>query len=141
MKILGRDPIHATTPLMGEIGAWLEAQEISERVVLIHDQGHDDRAALEAFKVLVDDPRWKYHELFTSIQPMKWSDDVGLQAADMIAFETFKETKRQLFAEASGIRKSLAALRNRLWHLYAFQLDRGVLEEVLKIEEEGREND
>lgn len=122
--------------VMDQIGNWIETERLSERVTLVHDQGYDDSAARQAFEVLANDTSWKYHGLFESMTPQSSLGDLGLQAADRIAYETFKEISHQIFKDPSRTRPTLEALRNRVWHLYAFQLDRSVLEEVLKIESE-----
>jgi hypothetical protein len=122
---------------MEMIGEWMEANGIDEPVALIHDQGHDDAAARSAFEILTNNASWRYCEQFPSIEPKSSLADLGLQAADRIAYESFKEISHQLLDHPKITRPALAELRKRILHCYSYHLDRGALEEIRKIEDEG----
>ena len=81
------------------------------RVAIIHDwAGEYNGVIADAFTAQQDNPMWKHRELFTTIAPMKWQDRIALQAADMIAFDTFKLLDGTLHADSVKMRRSLQSL-------------------------------
>jgi hypothetical protein len=79
--------------MMVEIGHILREYFPGDQVLLIHDHGNWDTAAQEAYNLMVDDDRWEPRKLFAGISALTWQQSVGLQAADMIAYEVFREVK------------------------------------------------
>ncbi len=82
------------------------------RVTLFHDRtggdGKYDPTILNGFNTLMNAPRFRYKDYFTTIRPLAWQDCVALQPADLVAFESFKEAEAKL--EARKRRKSFQAL-------------------------------
>ena len=74
--------------IMVELAHVMKDYRPGDRVAIIHDRGNWDSQALEAFNQIVSDKTWPFHDLFVSITPMAGPDCVGLQAADLITFET-----------------------------------------------------
>ncbi len=68
-----------------------------DRVLIIHDKGNWDGEALRGYRSMVDDRRWGHRHRFVGIEGKTGKQDVCLQAADMIAFESFKEADNLLF--------------------------------------------
>ncbi len=64
-------------------------------VVLVHDHTKFyDEALNRAFYEYKEDPGFRYSRYFTTISPMTWEDCVPLQPADMVIYETRKQTLR-----------------------------------------------
>jgi hypothetical protein len=87
-------------------------QGVPVNITLFHDQtagnGKYDPAILRSFNRQVNDPKFKYGNLFTTIAPQRWQHCIALQPADLVAFESFKEAERRL--EGRKRRKSLDEL-------------------------------
>jgi hypothetical protein len=120
--------------VMAMIGEWMEVNGVNGPIALVHDQGYDDAAAQQGFEILVNAPSWKYHDQFSSIEPKSSLDDVGLQVADRVAYEAFKEISHRIWNCPKLTRPALAELRKRLFHSYSYHLDREGLERVRDIE-------
>ena len=88
------------------------------RFTLFHDRtagkgkerGKYDPTILEAFNRLINDKTFSHREKFTTIEPLGWEDCVGLQPADLVAFECYKQAEFRLHEE--GSRRSFEALLN-----------------------------
>jgi len=66
-------------------------------VVLFHDRCNYDAVLLKSFNEMInatDFPEGK--KIFSTIAPLSWEDCIPLQAADMIAYEAFKEAERKI---------------------------------------------
>jgi hypothetical protein len=118
--------------VMQEIGQFLAVNNVDEKALLIQDNGDYNAESLTAYKVLTEDAEWKYRDSFLTLTPLKWQDDVGLQASDAIAYETYRELDRQLFPDSKrrNMRKPLEVLTERFPYLRAKHLDREVLEAI-----------
>jgi Protein of unknown function (DUF3800) len=79
--------------LMVDIAHAMEDYFPGDTVVLVHDHGDWDEQALKGYNLMIDDPAWKYRSLFEGLMPKTGKDSVGLQAADMIAYEVFRGVK------------------------------------------------
>ena len=75
---------------------------------LVHDRGSNDGVLLNTFNSLKEDNTLKNHALLDSIESTGWGDEVRLQAADFLAFESFKIVERQRSKRER--RKSMQAL-------------------------------
>lgn len=75
---------------------------------LVHDRGSYDGVLLNTFNSLKEDNTLKNHALLDSIESTGWGDEVRLQAADFLAFESFKIVERQ--RSKRDRRKSMQAL-------------------------------
>jgi len=76
--------------LMILLGEAMEDWEPEFRVAVVHDHSHWDNLAHDGFYQLVDDPTWPYRERFVSITPLSSYADIGLQTADLIAYEAMR---------------------------------------------------
>lgn len=81
--------------LMLEIGDFTLKSHPGTIISLIHDRSDYDAALLDAFNQMLEDPYFQYRDRFTTIAPMSWERCVPLQAADLFAYENFKEGERQ----------------------------------------------
>ena len=98
------------TQLMIMVASYVK-KDSGHRVAIIHDwAGGYNGVIADAFTAQQDNPQWKHRELFTTIAPMKWQDRTALQAADMIAFDTFKLLDQTLHADTAKMRRSLQSL-------------------------------
>jgi len=66
------------------------------RFSLIFDQGPYASSMLRGFTQMRADKGFEHAECFTSFASMAWEDCIPLQPADLIAYENFKETCRQI---------------------------------------------
>jgi len=99
--------------LMVEIAHILEKHFPGDTVLLIHDHGNWDDAALEGYNLLVDDPDWPRRGLFEGLVARTGGTDIGLQVADMISYECFKAIKAKKISSDAGMR---GAMREFLKH-------------------------
>jgi hypothetical protein len=83
--------------LMNLIGGRLKKRPAGYQVAMIHDHGDWDSLALQIFNGLVDNPNWEFRDRFISITPLNWKQDVGLQAADLIAYELMRRLDDKLW--------------------------------------------
>ena len=81
-----------------------------DQVLLIHDHGDWDAEAEAAYKKMVEDTRWEPRRKFQGILTLTWEESIGLQASDLIAYETFKLVDKVLFHNSRELRKALSAL-------------------------------
>jgi hypothetical protein len=64
-------------------------------ISIIHDRGDFDSVLLDAFNLLVMDETFAAHGRFASIAPMSWEHCISLQQADLMAYENYKESRRE----------------------------------------------
>ena len=95
--------------LMIEIGNNILARENWQLVSIIHDRTKGyNRVLSDTFDAMVNDETFRHRDRFSSITSMSWEDCIPLQAADLLAYENFKEVERQ--PDVRKRRKSLQAL-------------------------------
>lgn len=99
--------------LMVEIGHEMKENYPNDRVLLVHDSGAWDTEALEAYKCMVNDERWQSRRFFVGIKAMNWKESIGLQPADMIAYETFKFVNDTVMPNTEKLRNALSAVFDR----------------------------
>ena len=110
--------------VMVEIALGMKEHRPLDRVMLIHDHGSWDLEALQAYNAMVDDPEWEDAWRFVSISPLRWQDDAGLQAADMIAYESFKMINSNVCAGGGAeLRKAMKELLKMNDGVYAEHLN------------------
>jgi hypothetical protein len=80
------------------------------QIFMIHDHGNWDVEALQSYNSMLSEPRWQSADRFAGITPGSWEKVVGLQAADLIAYETFKHLDNRLFVEDYKVRYALRTL-------------------------------
>jgi hypothetical protein len=64
--------------------------------VLFHDRCNYDADLLRAFNQMLDDPTFVEKEMFSTLAPLSWEHCIPLQAADLIAYETFKDSEGKI---------------------------------------------
>lgn len=79
--------------------------QTSIKVVLIHDWSRYNGTMLHSFERLMADPDFLHKRFFSTIAPMHWEGCIPLQAADLMAYENYKDVER------------LSAKRNRRFTL------------------------
>jgi len=110
-----------------------------DKVLIIHDHGNWDAEALQGYNMMIDDQTWEHRHRFVSIAPMNGKNDVCLQAADMIAFESFKKADSLIFSNGTT-RKALEALLKQNGAMFGRYFDLESLE-ALKAADLEAEND
>jgi hypothetical protein len=108
--------------VMVELGHALDELP-DHKILIIHDHGNWDTEALQGYNSMVDEPRWQSRDRFAGITPGRWEQVVGLQAADLIAYETFKHLDNRLFRSGSQVRYALRSMLSSL-PLFAKYFDR-----------------
>jgi hypothetical protein len=81
---------------------------------------------------MVDDPAWEHRHKFVGITPLTWRDDVGLQSADLFAYESMRYLDAQNW-KGENMRKPLQilfGLMNRA--AFGFHITRKYLESLRK---------
>jgi hypothetical protein len=66
------------------------------RLVLFHDRGPHDSILLEAFNRALADGTFAGREMFSTIAPLSSVECIPLQAADLLAYENYKDSERVL---------------------------------------------
>lgn len=73
------------------------------KIALVHDHGPWDVCALQAFNAWMAEDSWGEKDRFIGITPLRWQDDVGLQAADLIAYESMRAIDDELWRKKQSI--------------------------------------
>lgn len=97
--------------IMVDLGRVMREVRPGDQVMLIHDHGDWDADALAAYNHMVNDPRWVSRDVFHSITSLTWRQSVGLQAADLAAYETFRVLKTKLATDEISLRYALRHLQ------------------------------
>jgi hypothetical protein len=107
------------------------------RIALIHDRSSRDGDMLAAFNLMKDDVTFDGREHFTTIAPMGWEDCIPLQAADLLAYETFKDAANRISPNPRPRRKSLESLfePNTRFGGHSLSFNRKSLEILREIQE------
>ena len=66
------------------------------KIVLFHDRTKYDAALSNAFNGMMSDASFHEKYLFSTISPLGWENSIPLQAADLIAYENFKDSEASL---------------------------------------------
>lgn len=103
---------------------------LNDPVSVVLAAGDHDVDALTAYKLLADDPSYIHHGRFVAVDLHKWRDDVGLQAADAMAYETMRELRPLLSAISHKMRKPLDSLLQTRPDFFAKHFDREVLQQL-----------
>jgi hypothetical protein len=96
--------------IMLEIGKVLQDERMSEKIELIYERGDHDADIEAAFANLMADSGFQYKQAFLSIERSDWQRSVLLQLADLLAYESYKESDRHMPGRTRGRRKSLEEL-------------------------------
>jgi hypothetical protein len=92
--------------MMVDFAHIMEEYFAGDRVILIHDHNDWDQMVLEGYDLMVNEPQWEYGHLFAGIVSKSSKDPsaIGLQAADMIAYEIFKGIKAKTVSRDAEMR-------------------------------------
>ncbi len=113
--------------MLVEIGHTMSEHYPNDQVLIVHERGNWDVEALEAYNRMVDDVRWELRKFFVGIIPMPWEQSIGLQPADMIAYETFRFVTDTVMPETEKMRDALRAIFERKLKVNAKYIHAGVL--------------
>jgi hypothetical protein len=118
--------------LMEQLGAAIAETHPDDQLAIVHDHGDWDVPALQSYNQMVDDPAWEHRHKFVGITPLTWRDDVGLQSADLFAYESMRYLDAQNW-KGENMRKPLQilfGLMNRA--AFGFHITRKYLESLRK---------
>jgi hypothetical protein len=105
--------------LMVDIAHVMLAYFPGDTVLLIHDHGNWDAEALRAYNLMIEEADreperiWGSRNLFEGLLAKTGRESVGLQAADMIAYETFKGVKARTNSPEAAMRGAVTEMMNR----------------------------
>jgi hypothetical protein len=124
------------TQLMRDIEAQAGRDLRPYRIAFIHDRSDRDGDMLAAFNQMKNDESFEGRDHFTTIASMSWEDCIPLQAADLVAYETFRDSKN--LAASKPRRKSMESLLepNTLFGGHSLAFNRKAIEVLrAKLEE------
>jgi hypothetical protein len=107
-----------------------------DQVLLVHDHGNWDAEALKGYKLMIDDERWEPRHLFVGLLPMTAPQSVGLQAADMIAYEVFRGVKAKTSSSDAALRGVIQEMLNKEIPISARWIDLGAAKALYKVMKE-----
>jgi hypothetical protein len=110
---LGFAHIIALCFVMLEIGDFTLTRERDAVISLICDRGDYNAPMLQMFEAMLEDPVFPYRSRFCALTPMGWESCIPLQAADLTAYENFKESQRLEHRPQHKMRRSLNGIINR----------------------------
>jgi hypothetical protein len=93
--------------VMISLGHILREHCSDSQVVFVFESSQWDDHALAAYNQMVQDPRWQDRRLFQSASALTWKDSIGLQGADLIAYEAFKSIYNKLVKNSDQLRWAL----------------------------------
>lgn len=100
------------------------------RIVIVHDHSQWDRYALSAYDRWIGDDSWGERHRFLGITPLTWREDVGLQAADLIAYEAMRSLDNELWNEDVPMRYALRQILDNKVPVYGVYHGRNGLEKL-----------
>lgn len=119
--------------LMRQIAKAMDDWEPEYRVALIHDHGDWDNLAHDAFYQMIDEPNWAHRERFVSLTPLSSYHDVGLQAADLIAYESMRWMDEHLLTGREDLRAPLRELLKKTEGAFGIYFNRAYLENFRRL--------
>ena len=127
--------------IMAQIAIAMDEAKSTDQVAIIHDHGDWDVAALKGYNRMVDDFTWSRRTRFVSITPLTWRQDVGLQSADLIAYESMRNLD-QILHSGGDMRKPLKALLGMNERIYGTWFDKAALQQTKgRLDAHSRENE
>jgi hypothetical protein len=108
------------------------------RFVLFHDRCNYDEDLLRAFNKMMDDPSFAGKEMFSTLAPLSWQQSLPLQAADLFAYENFKDSERRFTGRPRRksfdfiLQRKLFGGRARTFHAEGIQALRRAVENIRK---------
>ncbi len=123
--------------LMNELGHALDSELLDRQLALVHDHGDWDTLALNAYNQMVDDPKWKHRGRFVSITPLSSCSDIGLQCADLFAYESMRYLHDHDWT-GGDMRVPLRELLKMNDNVFAIYLNRTYLENLEVLHRQGK---
>jgi hypothetical protein len=110
------------------------------RIAFVHDRSSRDGDMLAAFDQMKEDVTFEGREHFTTIASMGWQDCIPLQAADLVAYETFKDSVNLASGKPRPRRKSLESMLepNSLFGGHSLSFNRKSLEVLRETSEKDK---
>ena len=125
--------------LMQQLGKAMADTYPEDRLAIVHDHGDYDLQALASYNQMIDTVEWEHRHRFVSITPLTWREDVGLQSADLFAYESMRYLDDHNW-EGENMRKPLQilfGLMNRT--AFGFHIGRRYLQLLRQdLEKEGK---
>lgn len=112
-SLFRRTYILCVKQLMVDIDRAMQAYFSGDSVLLIHDSGNWDEELLAGYNLMVDEPGWAPRRIFEGLLPKTGKTGVGLQAADMIAYEIFKGVKAMTNSPDVAMRGAMQEMHDR----------------------------
>jgi hypothetical protein len=94
------------------LGHVLRAGYSDSQVAFVFESSQWEEHAILAYNQMVQDQRWQDRHLFQSVTGLTWKDSVGLEAADLIAFEAFKSIHAKVVKDTDQLRWALQQFVN-----------------------------
>ncbi len=121
--------------LMVELGHIMRESFDGDQVMLIHDHSSWDDKVIAGYNMMVDDLRWESRRVFHSITTLTWKQSVGLQAADLIAYETFKTLNKRLVHNSEDLRWAMRKLSSENLPMVGKYMDLKVIKALREVME------
>jgi hypothetical protein len=120
---------------MVDLAHLMEEYFPGDKVLVVHDHGSWDGAVLEGYNLMIDEPVWKRGKIFEGLVSKSSSDPsaIGLQAADMIAYEVFRGIKAKTADKDAQMRGAMKEFLNRDVPMSARWIDRKAAEALYRI--------
>lgn len=106
------------------------------QIAIVHDHSQWDVHALDGYNRWINDNSWGERHRFVGITSLTWRDDVGLQAADLIAYEGMRLLDSELWSEDVPMRYALRHLLSSKVAIYGVYHSRKGLEALARFYEE-----
>ena len=124
--------------LMQQLGRALAEHRPDDQLAIVHDQGDWDADALQSYSQMLDE-KWEHCHRFLSITARSSREDVGLQSADLFAYESMRYLDDHNWT-GENMRKPLQVLFGLLNRAaFGFHIGREYLELLrAELEKEGK---
>jgi hypothetical protein len=99
--------------MMVDLAHIIEDYFPGDSVLLVHDHGNWDEFLLAAYNRVTDEKAWPRRAAFEGLSAKTGKMAIGLQAADMIAYEVFKGVKARTNLPESGMRGAMQEMINQ----------------------------
>lgn len=124
--------------LMQQLGGALAEHQPEDQLAIVHDRGDWDADAVQTYNQMIDE-KWEHRHRFVGITARSSQEDIGLQSADLFAYESMRYLDDHGWA-GEDMRKPLQVLfglMNRA--AFGFHIGRKYLELLrAELEKEGK---
>lgn len=122
--------------LMLEISDVLRNYFPGDTVLLVHDSGNWNSETLAAYDRILGEDELQIRDLFEDLKPKTSNECVGLQAADLFAYETFKGVKQKTNNPEAAMRRGARAMVNKQIPMRATWINLASAQALYKLMEE-----